>query len=80
MIVRKKMGCLVTAGKHINNTLAITRQPLGKEVPVTMNTYAMVKVLLLYNNGIGVFYVVLAEILYKQGQSSSVVVSSQQFS
>jgi hypothetical protein len=53
---------------------------LGKQVPTAMDMHAMVKVLLNYNNGNGVFYVVHAEMLYKQGQSSSVVVSCQQLS
>jgi hypothetical protein len=30
--------CLVTAGKHINNTRAIDRQLLGKRVPATKDT------------------------------------------
>jgi hypothetical protein len=55
------MHCLVTAGKHINNTQAIARQLLGKRVPVATDTHAMVKVLLDYNNGNCVFYVVCAE-------------------
>jgi hypothetical protein len=51
------------AGKHINNTQAITRQLLGKWVPAAMDTHATVEVLLDYNNGNGVFYVVRAETL-----------------
>jgi hypothetical protein len=57
------MCCLVTAGKHINNTRDITRQHLGKRVPMAMDTHATVKVLLAYNNENGVFYVVHAEML-----------------
>jgi hypothetical protein len=57
------MHCLVTAGKHINNTWAITRQLIGKRVPAATNTCATVKVLLDYNNGNGVFFVVHAEML-----------------
>jgi hypothetical protein len=55
------MRCLVTAGKHVNNTRAIARQLLGKRVPVTTDTHATVEVLLDYNNGNGVFCVVRAE-------------------
>jgi hypothetical protein len=53
------MHCLVTVGKYISNTRAIAKQLLGKRVPA-----ATVEVLLLdYNNGNGVFYVVRAEML-----------------
>jgi hypothetical protein len=61
--MRRNMRCLVTASKPINNTRAITRQLLGKRVPVAMDMHATVKVLLDYNNGNGVFYVVHAEML-----------------
>jgi O-acetyl-ADP-ribose deacetylase (regulator of RNase III) len=47
---------LLTGGKHVNKTLAIARQLLGKRVPA-----ATVEVLLAYNNKSGVFYVVHAE-------------------
>jgi hypothetical protein len=57
------MRCLVTAGKHVNNTRAIARQPLGKRVPAATDTHATVEVLLEYNSGNGVFYVVRAEML-----------------
>jgi hypothetical protein len=57
------MRCLVTAGKHVNNTRAVARQLLGKRVPAAMDTHATVEVLLDYNNGNGVFYVVRAEML-----------------
>jgi hypothetical protein len=57
------MRCLVTAGKHVKNTRAIARQVLGKRVPAATDTYATVEVLLDYNNGNGVFYVVRAEML-----------------
>jgi hypothetical protein len=62
-IARKRMHCLVTAGKHVNNTRAITRQLFGKRVPAATNTHAAVEVLLGYNNRTGVFYVIRAEIL-----------------
>jgi S-adenosylmethionine:tRNA-ribosyltransferase-isomerase (queuine synthetase) len=51
------MRCLVTAGKHVNNTRAIARQLHGKRVPA-----ATVEVLLEYNSGNGVFSV-RAEVL-----------------
>jgi hypothetical protein len=57
------MCCLVTAGKHVSNTRSIARQLLGKWVPMAMDTHATVKVLLGYNNGNGVSYVVRAEML-----------------
>jgi hypothetical protein len=57
------MRCLVTAGKYVNNTWAIARQPLCKPVPAATDTHAMVEVLLGYNNGNGVFNVIRAEIL-----------------
>jgi hypothetical protein len=56
------MRCLVTAGKHVNNTRAIARRLLGKRVPAATDTHATGEVLLDYNNGNGVFYVVRAEI------------------
>jgi hypothetical protein len=61
---------LVTAGKHANNIRAIGRQLLGKRVSAAKDIHATVEVLLDYNNGNGVFYVVHAE-CYKQGQLSS---------
>jgi hypothetical protein len=57
------MRCLVTAGKHVNNTRAIARQLLDKRVPAATDTQATVEVLLDYKNGKGVFYVVRAEML-----------------
>jgi hypothetical protein len=70
------MRCLVTAGKHVNNTRAISRQLQGKQVPAAKDTHASIKqrgyttrfsasveVLLDYNNGNGVFYVVGVEML-----------------
>jgi hypothetical protein len=60
-IARRNKRCLVTAGKHVNNTWAIARQLLGKRVPVAMDTHATVQVLLNYENG--GFYVVRVEIL-----------------
>jgi hypothetical protein len=62
-IARRNTRCFVTAGKHVNNTHAIARQLLSKRVPVAMDTHATVEVLLDYNNGNGVFYVVRAEML-----------------
>jgi hypothetical protein len=57
------MRYLVTGGKHVNNTRAITRQLLGKHVPEATDTHATVEVLLNYNTGNGVFYVVRVEML-----------------
>jgi hypothetical protein len=59
---RKNLRCLVTVGKHTNSTRAIVRQLLGKRVPAATVTHAMVEVLLNYNNGNYVSYVVRAEI------------------
>jgi hypothetical protein len=57
-------GCyLITADKHMNNTQAIARQLLLKCVPVAMDSHKMIKVLLDYNNGNSVFYVVHAKVL-----------------
>jgi hypothetical protein len=53
----------VTVGKHVNNTRTIARQLLGKRFPAATATHATVEVLLDYNNGNGVFYVVRAEML-----------------
>jgi hypothetical protein len=50
-------------GKHVNDTRAIARQLLGKRVPAATDTYATVEVLLNYNNGNGVFYVVHVKML-----------------
>jgi hypothetical protein len=57
------MHCLVTAGKHVNNTWAVAMQLLDKRVPAATDTHATVEVLLEYNNGNGVFNVVRAEML-----------------
>jgi hypothetical protein len=57
------MRCLVTAGKHVNNTLAIGRQILGEQVPAATIKRETVEVLLDYKNGNGVFYVVRAEMI-----------------
>jgi hypothetical protein len=57
------MRCLVTAGRRVNNTRAITRLLLGKRVLAATATHATVEVLLDYNNGNGVFYEVRAEML-----------------
>jgi hypothetical protein len=50
-------------GEHVNNIQAITRQLLGKRVPAAMDMHATVEVLLDYNNGNSVFYVVRVEML-----------------
>jgi hypothetical protein len=62
-IAGRNLRCLVTAGKHVNNTRAIARQLLGKRVTAATDTHATVEVLLDYNNRNGVFYVVRAEML-----------------
>jgi hypothetical protein len=49
VIARRNMRCLVTAGKHVNNTRAIARQLLGKQVPAEMNTHATIELPLLCN-------------------------------
>jgi hypothetical protein len=54
---------MVTAGKHVRNTLAIVRQMLDKRVPAATDAHATVDVLLNYNNGNGVFHMVRAEML-----------------
>jgi hypothetical protein len=58
---RRNTRCIVTAAKHVNNIQAIARQMFGKRVPAAANTHVTVEVLLDYNNGNGVFYVVRAE-------------------
>jgi hypothetical protein len=50
-------------GKHVNNNQAMARQVLGKRVPTATDTHATVKILLDYNNGNSVFYVVRAKML-----------------
>jgi hypothetical protein len=50
------MRCLVTAGKHANNTIL-------RQLPAATDTQATNEVLLDYNNRNGVFYVVRAEML-----------------
>jgi hypothetical protein len=57
------MRCLVTARKHFKNTRAIAKQLLGKRVSAATVTHATVEVLLDYNNGNGIFYVVRVEML-----------------
>jgi hypothetical protein len=57
------MHCLVTTGKHVNNTRAIARQLLGKRVPTATDMHAAVKVLLDNKNKNGAWYVVHAEML-----------------
>jgi hypothetical protein len=44
-------------------TTAVFRQRLGKKVPAATNTQATIEVLLGYNNGNGVSYVIGAEML-----------------
>jgi hypothetical protein len=48
---------------HKHTDAISLRQLLSKQVPAAMNMHAMVKVLLDYNNGNSVFYVVHAEML-----------------
>lgn len=55
------MHCLAMAGKHFNNTEAITWQVFGKWVPTATDKHVTVKVLLIYNNGNCVLYVVHAK-------------------
>jgi hypothetical protein len=62
-IARRNLRCLVTTGKHANNTRPIARQLLGKSVPAVTDTHATVEVLLDYNNGNAVFYVIRADML-----------------
>jgi hypothetical protein len=57
------MRCLVTADKHVNDPRPIARQLHGKRVPVVTDKHATVEVLLEYNNGNAVFYVVSAKML-----------------
>jgi hypothetical protein len=51
------------AGKYVSDILAIGRQLLGKLVPAATDTRVTVEVLLDYNSGSGVFYVVRAKML-----------------
>jgi hypothetical protein len=51
------------AGKHHKNTWAISSQLLGKWVAVATDTHATVEVLLDYNKGNSLFYVVHAKML-----------------
>jgi hypothetical protein len=62
-MARRNMSLLVIASKHINNTWDIAGQLLDKWVPAAMDTHTMVKVLLNYNNGNSVLYVVRAKML-----------------
>jgi hypothetical protein len=57
------MRCLVTADKHVNNIRAIARQLLGKRVYAATYTHETVEILLDYNSGNCVSYVVRAEML-----------------
>jgi hypothetical protein len=43
MIARRSIRCLVTAGKHVNNTRAIASQLLGKQVPTATETHATIE-------------------------------------
>jgi hypothetical protein len=47
------MRCLVTAGKHVNDTRGIARQLPGKRVPTATDTHVTGEALLDYNNGNG---------------------------
>jgi hypothetical protein len=49
------------AGKHVKNTRATARQLHGKQVPTATDMHAKVEVLLDYNNGKSVSFVVRAE-------------------
>jgi hypothetical protein len=62
-IARRNMRCLVTTSKYVSNTSTVARQLLGKRVPVATDAHATVEVLLNYNNGSTVFYVIRAEML-----------------
>jgi hypothetical protein len=62
-IARINTRCLVTVGKPVNNTRTTPRQLLGKRVPAATDTHATVEVLLDYNNGNCVFYVVRVDML-----------------
>jgi hypothetical protein len=57
------MHYLLVARKHVNSTQAVARQPLGKQVPAATDMHATVEILLDYNNGNNVFYVVRAKML-----------------
>jgi hypothetical protein len=57
------MRCLVTAGKHVNNTSVVARQLLGKRVPAATDMHSTVHVFLKYKNGNDVFYVVRTQML-----------------
>jgi hypothetical protein len=57
------MRCLVTAGKHKNNTWAIARQLLCQRVPAATDTHETIETLLDYNNGNGALYVLRAKML-----------------
>jgi hypothetical protein len=63
--------CLITAGKHVNNTRAIARQLLGKRVPA-----ATVEVLLDYNSGNGVFYTVRAYVISRVSRVPELIVEN----
>jgi hypothetical protein len=52
-----------SVGKRVNNPRAIARQLLGKRVLAATDMHATVEVLLDYNNGNGIVYVVRTEIL-----------------
>jgi hypothetical protein len=58
------MCCLVTAGKHVNNTQAIARQLLSKRVPEAADAHATVEALLDHNNENGAIYVIRVQLLY----------------
>jgi hypothetical protein len=61
------MRCLLTVGKHVNNTRAIARQLLGMRVPAATDMQSSVDVLLDSNKGNGVFSMLFAPKCYKKG-------------
>jgi hypothetical protein len=61
-MARRNIRCLVTAGKHVNNSQAIARELLSKRVPAATDTHGTAEVLLDFNNENVGFYVVRAEI------------------
>jgi hypothetical protein len=62
-IARKNIRCVVTAGKHVKSTWAVARQLLDERFHAETDSRATVEVLLDYNNGNDILYVVHAEML-----------------
>jgi hypothetical protein len=62
-MMRKNMSYFAKASKYVNNTWVIARQLLGKRVPAATDMHATAEVLLDYNNGNNVLYVVRVEML-----------------